>query len=83
MLYVSYSATVMVTALALGTTYGWIHYLCHSAWRPRSRWYKTLWRLHRLHHFKNENYWMGVTMHSAERRRWRCPTLGRVRCWER
>lgn len=59
--------TVMVTALTLGTTYEWIHYMCHSAWRPRSKWFKSLWRLHRLHHFKNENYWMGVTMHSADK----------------
>jgi Fatty acid hydroxylase superfamily len=58
--------TMMVAALGLGTTYEWIHYLCHSSWRPRSRWYKRLWRLHRLHHFKNENYWMGVTMHAAD-----------------
>lgn len=58
--------TVMVAALGLGTTYEWIHYLCHTSWRPRSRWYKRLWRLHRLHHFKNENYWMGVTMHAAD-----------------
>lgn len=58
--------TMIVAMLGLGTTYEWIHYLCHSSWRPRSRWYRRLWRLHRLHHFKNENYWMGVTMHAAD-----------------
>ncbi len=58
--------TVLVAALGLGSTYEWIHYLCHTSWRPRSRWYKRIWRLHRLHHFKNEHYWMGVTMHAAD-----------------
>ena len=24
-------------------------------------------RNHRLHHFKNEHYWMGVTMHLGDR----------------
>jgi hypothetical protein len=26
-----------------------------------------LWRYHRLHHFKNEHYWQGVTMHLGDR----------------
>ncbi len=59
--------TMTTTMVVLGTIYEWTHYLCHSAWRPRSAWYRNLWRLHRLHHFKNENYWMGVTMHAADK----------------
>lgn len=61
------ASTVMVAALGLGAAYEWTHFLCHSSWRPRSKWYRRIWRLHRLHHFKNENYWMGVTMHAADR----------------
>jgi hypothetical protein len=59
--------TMFVSMTALGCVYEWTHYLCHSSWRPRSAFYRRLWRLHRLHHFKNENYWMGVTMHAADR----------------
>lgn len=44
-----------------GLVYEWIHYLVHTGWKPRSRWYKKLWQHHRWHHFKNENYWYGVT----------------------
>lgn len=44
-----------------GLVYEWIHYLVHTGWKPRSRWYKTLWQHHRWHHFKNENYWYGVS----------------------
>ena len=25
-----------------------------------------MWRAHRLHHFRNEHYWFGVTMHLAD-----------------
>jgi hypothetical protein len=51
----------------LALHYEWVHYLCHVRWAPRSRWYQRLVRNHRLHHFKNEHYWYGVTMLSADR----------------
>jgi hypothetical protein len=42
-------------------TYEWCHILIHSPYRPRGRYYKVIWTNHRLHHFKNEHYWFGVT----------------------
>ena len=30
-------------------------------YKPRSRAYRAVYRHHRLHHFKNENYWLTVT----------------------
>lgn len=59
--------TFVVGASALALAYEWTHYLCHTSYRPRGRLYKRLWRHHRLHHFKNEHYWMGVTMHLGDR----------------
>jgi hypothetical protein len=53
--------TFMVCAGALGVGYEWTHFLVHSDYRPRSRYYKAVWRNHRLHHFKNEHYWFTVT----------------------
>lgn len=47
--------------------YEWTHYLIHTAYRPRSRAYKAIWRNHRLHHFKNERYWHGITNTVADR----------------
>jgi hypothetical protein len=41
--------------------YEWTHFLIHTAYRPRSRAYKTIHRNHRLHHFKNEHFWHGIT----------------------
>jgi hypothetical protein len=55
------------TALVLGTSYEWIHFLIHTD-VPAKRWpYKQLHRAHRLHHYRNERYWLGVTMHAADR----------------
>lgn len=58
--------TTSVTGLAILLTYEWTHYLIHSRYKPKSRVYKFIWRAHRLHHFKNENYWFGVTMHAGD-----------------
>jgi MFS family permease len=46
--------------------YEWTHFLIHSRYRPKSRIYRYVWRAHRLHHFRNERYWFGVTVHLAD-----------------
>lgn len=53
------SLLVSVYGIKLG--YEWTHYLVHSDYRPHSRWYRSVWRNHRLHHYKNEHYWFTVT----------------------
>jgi fatty acid hydroxylase family protein len=47
--------------------YEWTHFLIHTAYRPRSVAYKTIWRNHRLHHFKNEHFWHGITNNLSDR----------------
>lgn len=59
--------TLMLSTTVFGFIYEWSHYLCHAAYRPRSRWYKRIVRHHRWHHFKNEHYWMGVSRHFGDR----------------
>lgn len=59
--------TAMVAALAALTHYEWSHFLFHTAYRPRTRYYRRLKRNHRLHHFRNERYWLGVTGNIADR----------------
>lgn len=51
----------------LAVHYEWVHFLVHTRYRPKSALYKRLWRNHRLHHCKNEHYWMGVTMLLGDR----------------
>lgn len=58
--------TALSSGLTILLTYEWTHYLIHSRYRPRSRFYRYVWRAHRLHHFKNEHYWFGVTMHLGD-----------------
>jgi hypothetical protein len=60
------AVTAMSTSLAILLTYEWTHYLIHSRYQPKTRLYRYIWRAHRLHHFKNENYWFGVTMHVGD-----------------
>ena len=59
--------TGIATSWAMLTTYEWTHFLIHSTYRPRRGLYRRIWRAHRLHHFRNENYWFGVTMHLGDR----------------
>jgi sterol desaturase/sphingolipid hydroxylase (fatty acid hydroxylase superfamily) len=54
-------ATFAAVAVSLGLVYEWVHYLVHTDYRPRSAPYRAIWRHHRLHHYKNENYWFTVT----------------------
>ena len=60
--------TLLVSVYAIMFGYEWVHYLVHSDYRPRSRWFRHVWRNHRLHHYKNEHYWFGVaTAGTADR----------------
>jgi hypothetical protein len=62
----AHAATGLLGALAILTTYEWCHFLIHTPYRPRGRYYRSIWRGHRLHHFKNEHYWFGVTSTVAD-----------------
>jgi hypothetical protein len=59
--------TALVTGHLLVGIYEWTHFLIHTAHRPRSRYYRSVWRTHRLHHFKNEHYWHGITNTVSDR----------------
>jgi sterol desaturase/sphingolipid hydroxylase (fatty acid hydroxylase superfamily) len=56
-----------LTAYVAIGVYEWTHFLIHTAYRPRSRYYRMVWRNHRLHHFKNERYWHGITNNLSDR----------------
>ena len=53
--------TFLVFLTMLGMAYEWSHYLIHSDYKPKTRFYRAIYRHHRLHHFKNEHYWFTVT----------------------
>src|SRR5437867_3847204 len=62
---------VLVSAALAGycmiLLYEWTQFLIHTAYRPRSAAYKTIWKNHRLHHFKNEHFWHGITNNLSDR----------------
>jgi len=47
--------------------YEWSHFLIHTPYIPKTRFFRSIWRSHRLHHFKHEDYWMGVTSNFGDR----------------
>ena len=58
--------------------YEWTHFLIHTAYRPHSTAYRTVWRNHRLHHFKNEHFWHGITNNVSDRVLGTNPEAGEV-----
>ena len=63
----AYATTGVVASFAILAAYEWTHFLIHTPHRARRRYYKAIWRNHRLHHYKNERYWFGVTSTVGDR----------------
>ncbi len=53
----SFSAGV----LTMFFVYEWKHYIAHRPMKPKTRFGQWLKKTHILHHYKNENYWYGVS----------------------
>ena len=62
-----YGVTAALTGFSLLLGYEWTHFLIHSAYRPKTALYRRRWRSHRLHHYKNERYWFGITSDLGDR----------------
>ena len=73
----------LISAAIAGYTlifvYEWVHFLIHTAYRPRSRHYRAIWQNHRLHHFKNEHFWHGITQTVSDRVLGTNPDQGAIR----
>jgi sterol desaturase/sphingolipid hydroxylase (fatty acid hydroxylase superfamily) len=63
----AYATTAVLVSYTILATYEWTHFLIHAPYKPRRRYFKAIWRNHRLHHFKNERYWFGVTSTIGDR----------------
>jgi hypothetical protein len=59
-------STALVVAYGILAAYEWCHFLIHTPYRPKRWYYKLIWRNHRLHHYKNEHFWFGVTSHVGD-----------------
>ncbi|MCA0988321.1 sterol desaturase family protein [Alkalihalobacillus algicola] len=54
---VAFSSGLMTMLLV----YEWKHFVAHQPITPKTKFGKWLKQTHLLHHFKNENYWYGVS----------------------
>jgi sterol desaturase/sphingolipid hydroxylase (fatty acid hydroxylase superfamily) len=63
----AYATTAVLVSYSILAAYEWTHFLIHAPYKPRRRYFKAIWRNHRLHHFKNERYWFGVTSTIGDR----------------
>ncbi|NNC80162.1 MAG: sterol desaturase family protein [Acidimicrobiales bacterium] len=59
--------TALTVAYASLAHYEWVHLMVHTKYRPKSRYYRRLSTNHRLHHYRNEYYWLGVTSNLGDR----------------
>jgi hypothetical protein len=56
-----HAATGLLVSYVILASYEWCHFLIHTPYRPKGRYYRSIWRGHRLHHYKNEHFRFGVT----------------------
>ncbi len=61
------AVTGVLAAAVLTLVYEWVHFLIHTEYAPKHELYRRLHRAHRLHHYRNENYWLGVTGRTGDR----------------
>lgn len=52
--------------LAMLLVYEWKHYVAHRPVKPITKFGRWVKKVHILHHFKNENYWYGVSTPFAD-----------------
>jgi sterol desaturase/sphingolipid hydroxylase (fatty acid hydroxylase superfamily) len=74
----AHAATGLLVSYVILAGYEWCHFLIHTPYRPRRRYYRSIWRGHRLHHYKNEHYWFGVTSTVGDRLLGTAPDQSRV-----
>lgn len=54
--------TAMAAYSTMALAYEWTHLLVHTGVQPEGAFYARVRRNHWLHHFRNENYWLGFTL---------------------
>jgi fatty acid hydroxylase family protein len=64
---IAHAATGLLISYVILASYEWSHFLIHTPYRPKGRYFRAIWRGHRLHHYKNEKYWFGVTSTLGDR----------------
>lgn len=61
------TAAFILGLIAYFLYYEWTHYVAHRPIQPMSRVGDNIKKAHLWHHYKNENYWFGVTHMTVDR----------------
>lgn len=56
-----YSIAMATGLMSMLLVYEWKHFVAHQPITPKTKFGKMLKQTHLLHHYKNENYWYGVS----------------------
>ncbi|MFD1738955.1 sterol desaturase family protein [Bacillus salitolerans] len=64
--HISYGLAVFIGSATTLLYYEWSHFVAHHPIQPKTVFGKWMKKLHLLHHYKNENYWYGVTNPSMD-----------------
>ena len=59
--------TLVLSVAVASLVYEWVHFLIHTDYKPRGAAYRRLYVHHRLHHYRNENHWFGVSRRLGDR----------------
>ena len=64
------SAAVACTGIvclgAAALSYEWIHFFTHTAYRPRTRWFREVKRRHLAHHFQDSARWFAFAVPAVD-----------------
>lgn len=61
------AASVLMGLFGITLVYEWTHFIVHTRIQPKSRFAQRIFRNHRMHHFRNENYWYSFTVPAIDR----------------
>lgn len=61
-----YTAAFGTGLMSMLLIYEWKHFVAHRPIKPKTRFGQWVKKIHILHHYKNENYWYGVSTPFAD-----------------
>lgn len=60
------ACTGVIALGAAALAYEWIHFMTHTAYRPRTRWFREVKRRHLAHHFRDPQRWFAFAVPAVD-----------------
>ncbi len=61
------AVTGVAAYATMALVYEWTHFIVHTGVKPKTAYGKRVRKNHRLHHYRNENFWFGFTAPIVDR----------------